>query len=74
MLGRTDSGGFPSAERRLDPGVRRGAIEFQDARLCLRQEALAPFWAAALGYVILADVGNYVALLPDGVSRRSVRS
>src|SRR6266699_3498475 len=28
--------------------------------------ALAPFWAAALGYVVLGEAGNYVLLLPDG--------
>ena len=31
---------------------------------CLDPAALAPFWAAALGYEVFADVGNYVALLP----------
>ena len=29
-------------------------------------EALAPFWAAALGYVVVGSVENYVLLLPDG--------
>jgi predicted enzyme related to lactoylglutathione lyase len=29
-------------------------------------EALAPFWAAALGYVVVGSVENYVMLLPDG--------
>ena len=29
-------------------------------------EALAPFWAAALGYVVSGSVENYVLLLPDG--------
>ena len=29
-------------------------------------QALAPFWAAALGYAVIADVGNYVLLMPDG--------
>ncbi len=29
-------------------------------------EALAPFWAAALGYVVAGSVENYVLLLPDG--------
>jgi predicted enzyme related to lactoylglutathione lyase len=28
--------------------------------------ALAPFWAAALGYVVVGAVENYVMLLPDG--------
>lgn len=28
-------------------------------------EALAPFWAAALGYVEAGSVENYVSLLPD---------
>src|SRR5438094_10568597 len=29
---------------------------------------LAPFWATALGYVVVADVDNYVLLMPaDGV-------
>ena len=27
---------------------------------------LAPFWAAALGYVVTGGEGNYVALVPDG--------
>jgi predicted enzyme related to lactoylglutathione lyase len=31
---------------------------------CLDPVALAPFWAAALGYEVIADVGNYVMLLP----------
>ncbi|HVA02716.1 MAG TPA: VOC family protein [Acidimicrobiales bacterium] len=30
-------------------------------------EALAPFWAAALGYVLVGSVENYVLLLPDGI-------
>jgi predicted enzyme related to lactoylglutathione lyase len=30
----------------------------------LDPQRLAPFWALALGYVILADVDNYVALFP----------
>jgi predicted enzyme related to lactoylglutathione lyase len=29
-------------------------------------EALAPFWAAALGYLVAGAEGNYVALVPDG--------
>ncbi len=29
-------------------------------------DALAPFWAAALGYVVVGSVDNYVLLLPDG--------
>lgn len=30
-------------------------------------QALAPFWAAALGYAVIADVDNYVLLMPaDG--------
>jgi predicted enzyme related to lactoylglutathione lyase len=29
-------------------------------------EALAPFWATALGYVVSGSVDNYVLLLPDG--------
>ena len=33
---------------------------------CHDPEALAPFWAAALGYVSLGSVGSYVLLLPDG--------
>ena len=33
---------------------------------CADPEALAPFWAAALGYVNLGSAGAYVALLPDG--------
>ncbi len=33
---------------------------------CHDPEALAPFWAAALGYVSLGSVENYVLLLPDG--------
>jgi predicted enzyme related to lactoylglutathione lyase len=33
---------------------------------CLDPPALAPFWAAALGYEVIADVGNYVMLLPAG--------
>ena len=31
---------------------------------CLDPQALAPFWAAALGYDVIADVDNYVMLLP----------
>ncbi len=31
---------------------------------CLNPQALAPFWAAALGYDVIADVDNYVMLLP----------
>ena len=29
-------------------------------------ESLAPFWAAALEYVVAGSVGNYVMLVPDG--------
>jgi predicted enzyme related to lactoylglutathione lyase len=29
-------------------------------------EALAPFWATALGYVVAGSLENYVLLLPDG--------
>ena len=29
-------------------------------------DALAPFWAAALGYVVVGAEGNYVVLVPDG--------
>jgi predicted enzyme related to lactoylglutathione lyase len=29
-------------------------------------KALAPFWAAALGYVVTGSVENYVSLRPDG--------
>ncbi len=29
-------------------------------------EALAPFWAVALDYVVVGSVENYVLLLPDG--------
>jgi predicted enzyme related to lactoylglutathione lyase len=32
---------------------------------CHDPEALAPFWAAALGYVTLGAVENYVLLVPD---------
>jgi predicted enzyme related to lactoylglutathione lyase len=32
---------------------------------CHDPEALAPFWAAALGYVTLGAVGNYVLLVPN---------
>ena len=32
---------------------------------CLNPEGLAPFWAAALGYVTLGAVENYVLLVPD---------
>jgi len=32
---------------------------------CRDPEALAPFWAAALDYVSLGSVGNYVVLVPD---------
>jgi predicted enzyme related to lactoylglutathione lyase len=31
---------------------------------CLDPSTLAPFWAATLGYDVIADVGNYVMLLP----------
>jgi len=30
------------------------------------RKALAPFWEAALGYVTLGAVGNYVLLVPGG--------
>jgi predicted enzyme related to lactoylglutathione lyase len=33
---------------------------------CADPEALAGFWAPALGYVNLGTVGSYVALFPDG--------
>jgi hypothetical protein len=33
---------------------------------CADPSALAPFWAAALGYVNVGEVDNYVLLLPDG--------
>ena len=33
---------------------------------CHDPEALAPFWAAALNYVALGSVENYVLLVPDG--------
>ena len=33
---------------------------------CHDPEALAPFWADALGYVTLGGVENYVLLVPDG--------
>ena len=29
-------------------------------------DALAPFWAGALEYVVAGSVGNYVMLVPDG--------
>lgn len=32
---------------------------------CLDPQGLAPFWAKALGYVLFADVGDYVALVPS---------
>jgi len=32
---------------------------------CHDPKALAPFWAAALDYVSLGSVGNYVVLVPD---------
>lgn len=32
---------------------------------CHDPEALAPFWADALGYVTLGGVDNYVLLVPD---------
>jgi predicted enzyme related to lactoylglutathione lyase len=31
-------------------------------------EALAPFWAAALGYVVSGGVENYVLLLPEATA------
>jgi predicted enzyme related to lactoylglutathione lyase len=33
---------------------------------CRDPEALAPFWAAALGYVVVGAVDSYTMLLPDG--------
>jgi predicted enzyme related to lactoylglutathione lyase len=33
---------------------------------CLDPEALAPFWAAALGYAVIGAADNYTLLLPDG--------
>jgi predicted enzyme related to lactoylglutathione lyase len=33
---------------------------------CRDPEALAPFWAAALGYVTIGSVENYVLLVPEG--------
>jgi predicted enzyme related to lactoylglutathione lyase len=33
---------------------------------CVDPEALASFWAGALGYVVVGAEGNYVALVPDG--------
>jgi predicted enzyme related to lactoylglutathione lyase len=33
---------------------------------CLDPEALAPFWATALGYVSLGPIEDYVVLVPDG--------
>jgi predicted enzyme related to lactoylglutathione lyase len=33
---------------------------------CGNPEALAAFWARALGYVTLGAAGNYLALVPDG--------
>jgi predicted enzyme related to lactoylglutathione lyase len=33
---------------------------------CRDPARLAPFWAAALGYVSLGEAGAYVVLLPDG--------
>jgi len=35
---------------------------------CRDPEALAPFWAEALGYVMLGSVENYVLLVPDSRS------
>ena len=32
---------------------------------CADPDALAPFWAAALGYSVAGGAGNYVLLLPD---------
>ena len=32
---------------------------------CLDPQKLAPFWARALGYTVLADVDNYVVLVPS---------
>ncbi len=34
--------------------------------VCRDPEALATFWASALGYVTVGSVENYVLLLPDG--------
>ena len=33
---------------------------------CADPTALARFWAAALGYAIVGEAGNYVALVPNG--------
>jgi predicted enzyme related to lactoylglutathione lyase len=33
---------------------------------CRDPAALAPFWAAALDYVVVGDAGAYVMLLPNG--------
>jgi len=33
---------------------------------CRDPQGLAPFWEAALGYVTLGAVGNYVLLVPNG--------
>ena len=33
---------------------------------CRDPDALAPFWCAALGYVVVGAVENYVMLVPDG--------
>lgn len=35
---------------------------------CRDPQGLAPFWEAALGYVALGTVGNYVLLVPNGGS------
>jgi predicted enzyme related to lactoylglutathione lyase len=43
------------------PDVELGLV--LDAR---DPEALAPFWAAALRYVVLGGAGSYVMLAPDG--------
>jgi hypothetical protein len=33
---------------------------------CVDPEALAPFWASALRYVVVGAEGNYVVLVPEG--------
>ena len=33
---------------------------------CRDPESLAPFWAEALGYVLVGSVENYLLLMPDG--------
>jgi predicted enzyme related to lactoylglutathione lyase len=44
-----------------DDGVRIGLVLD-----CADPDALAEFWAPALGYVNLGSAGAYVALFPDG--------